>query len=246
MEPRALLDALERESVAMAAAARKGLGPTVAACPGWTVADLLHHTGVVHRFATGNVASRPVRPESYADTERPAEDQLVDWFEAGAGRLRDTLVAADPGEAAWTWFPPEQTVRFWYRRQAQETAVHRWDVEAANGDPSPISGELAADGIDEYLSVFVPRLHGRAKVQSATEETFHFHRSDGPGEWLVRFGPDGVALSRDHAKGDLALRGSSQDLLLFLWGRLPVTGGSLECFGDPGLVGRWFELVPGV
>jgi hypothetical protein len=49
-------------------------------------------------------------------------------------------------------------------------------------------------------------------------------------------------VTREHAKGDVAVRGTASDLLLFLWGRLP--GERLEVLGDASLVGRYFELVP--
>ncbi len=126
---------------------------------------------------------------------------------------------------------------------AQETAVHRWDAQAALGDPEPIEPELACDGIDEVLDVIVPsRLRGPEDAREGHGETYHFHRTDGPGEWLVRFDAQGATVTREHAKGDVAVRGAASDLLLFLWGRLP--GERLEVLGDASLLGRLFELVP--
>ncbi|HEV3504110.1 MAG TPA: maleylpyruvate isomerase N-terminal domain-containing protein, partial [Actinomycetes bacterium] len=43
------LQALRDEGTALVAAARLGLDPPVPACPGWAVADLVLHTGMVHR-----------------------------------------------------------------------------------------------------------------------------------------------------------------------------------------------------
>ena len=42
---------------------------------------------------------------------------------------------------------------------------------------------------------------------------------------------------REHAKGDVAARGTASDLLLFLWGRVPAT--ALEVFGDAELLDRF-------
>ena len=43
------LQALRADGTALAAAARVGLDQPVPACEGWTVADLVLHTGMVHR-----------------------------------------------------------------------------------------------------------------------------------------------------------------------------------------------------
>jgi hypothetical protein len=59
---------------------------------------------------------------------------------------------------------------------------------------------------------------------------------------LVRFAPDGPLFTREHARGDVALRGSASDLLLFLWQRIPAE--RLEVFGDATLIPRYFELAP--
>lgn len=51
-----------------------------------------------------------------------------------------------------------------------------------------------------------------------------------PGEWTLRPGDGRYAVAREHAKGDIALRGPSSDLLLVLWGRLPAV--SVDLIGD--------------
>lgn len=69
----------------MAAAARLGLEPPVPACPGWTVADLVRHTGTVQRHKATIVRERLRRPPRAADfPAAPSPDLLIDWFEEGA------------------------------------------------------------------------------------------------------------------------------------------------------------------
>ncbi len=53
--------------------------------------------------------------------------------------------------------------------------------------------------------------------------------------------PDGLVVTREHAKGDVAARGTASDLLLFLYGRADAD--RLDVFGDAALLARWRELV---
>jgi uncharacterized protein (TIGR03083 family) len=167
---------------------------------------------------------------------------IVDWLDEAHARLAEALTAADPAEHVRTWFPPDQTAGFVQRRMAQETAVHRWDAQAAVGTPEPIESELARDGIDEMLDVHLPIRPQWVPGRQGAGERYHLHRTDGEGEWLVDFQPDGVRVSREHARGDVAIRGTASDLLLWLWGR--IAAGRLEVHGDQSLIARWFELVP--
>ena len=52
----------------------------------------------------------------------------------------------------------------------------------------------------------------------------------------MRFVGDSAVITREHAKGDVAVRGGASDLLLFLWHRIPAD--RLEVFGDPALLDR--------
>ena len=57
----------------------------------------------------------------------------------------------------------------------------------------------------------------------------------------MRLAADGVLVTREHAKGDVAMRAPASDLLLFLYGR--VDRSAAEVFGDESLLDRWQELV---
>lgn len=224
----------------MAAAARAA-GPTapVPTCPGWSVGDLLRHQGHLHRWVATLAERRPsMEPEFWKDIVEPADDAVLDWFGEGAEACAASLAAAGPDAAMWSW-TGDSTALFWARRQAHETAVHRYDAELAAGTPRPVDGDLAVDGIDEAFDILPFRR--MADDVRGTGETIHLHCTDREGEWLVRLDPDAVRVTREHAKGDVAARGTASDLFLLLWGR--VAPEAVEVFGDGSLVARWQEVA---
>jgi uncharacterized protein (TIGR03083 family) len=206
------------------------------------VADLATHLGGVQRWVTELVRTKATSGRAEIENHDPADPQLADWLVGGAGELGAALCQIDPDTPMWTIGRP-RTATSWFRRQAQEASVHRWDAQAAVGDPDPIDSDLASEGIGEMLEIFVPGAHRRGGA-TGSGEMFHFHRTDGPGEWLVRFEPDGATVTTEHAKAPVAMRGPAEDLLLVLWRRRPSS--SVEVFGEPAAVERWFELVPAI
>jgi uncharacterized protein (TIGR03083 family) len=175
-------------------------------------------------------------------TAESAPPSTVDWFEASASSLEEALRASDPADRTWTWLPSDQSVGFWMRRMAHETTVHRWDAQLAVGEPEPIPATLAADGVDEALTVYQPRWCRPESSRPGSGESVHFHQTDGDGEWVVRFEGEGMEVSREHARADVAVRGPASDLLLFLWHRIPAS--RLDVQGDAAMLERYFELVP--
>src|SRR5262249_57802409 len=84
-----------------------------------------------------------------------AEERLAILDRAYAG-LRAEFASRKPTDPAGSWYAPNQTVGFWIRRMAQETVIHRIDAELGTGQPvAPVPTDLAVDGIDELLKVFV-------------------------------------------------------------------------------------------
>jgi hypothetical protein len=52
--------------------------------------------------------------------------------------------------------------------------------------------------------------------------------------------PDGLDVRREHAKGDLALKGAVSDLELLLYDRPPL--GEVERFGDESVLDAWYRV----
>lgn len=231
------LEALRRDGDAFIASCEAaGLAAPVASCPDWSVADLCWHLAEVHLFWATVVADQRQTWEGYGPPERPSDDELVAFSRNAFAHMIAVLSAADPTQPNWTW-SSDHTAGFVIRRMAQETAVHRWDADDAAGSRLPIDAVLASDGIDEFLEHFLDD-GGSGAVPS--EGSVHLHCTDVPGEWTVRQGSDGFEVSREHAKGDCALRGPASDLLLALWRRVPLTG--IDVVGDARVAARFVAL----
>ena len=239
MEPAAWLHHLRADGAALADAIDGAdLDAPVPSCPGWSVADLVGHVGTVHVWVSACLVSDPdQRPPRFNDLPTPpARDSLHDG-DVDVHRTRtDALGADDVDRPVPTW-AGRQTVGWWLRRQAHETAVHRWDAQQSLATPTPFSTDLGIDGVDEFLELVVPRFGSAA---GGTGETIHLHATDGAdgeGEWLLTLLPDRVDVTTGHAKGDVAVRGTASDLLLLLWGRRQAD--ELEVFGDAAVFTDW-------
>jgi uncharacterized protein (TIGR03083 family) len=223
------LDALRRDSAGLLAAARDAdPATTIEACPAWTPIDLVWHIGEVHHFWATVVGERLSDWKEYVQPERPATEVGTYAFaEASARRLGDVLSSTDPATSVWTW-SQQHDVLFVIRRMAQETAVHRVDAERASGCQWRVEPVLAADGIDEFLVHFLPDLAADAPPLGGR---VHLHCSDVDGEWTVSTAEAGAyVVTREHAKGDVALRGDAHDLLMVLWRRAGLD--AVTVFGD--------------
>ena len=226
----------------------------VEACPDWTVGDLVGHLGGVHRWATHAVlhGERPPaihgeRPpaasgQSSGDSDESTGSALGTWLVEGADALADTLAPLADDAPAWNPFGTPQVSAFWSRRQAHETMVHRWDVEAAMGDTTPLPPELASDGIDELFEVIVPRNAGRGSIV-LPDESLHVHCTDVPGEWLLWNEDAQLVMRREHAKGAAAVRGPAASLVLLLWGRTNLLDEAIDVVGDVDVAAQWSRLT---
>lgn len=183
---------------------------------GWSIADLILHTGRIHRWVTEVVRTRATRRLPQPDLiERPRD--LIGWFRDGAAGVADTLAATDPATPVWT-FAGTSTAGFWRRRMALETTIHRWDVERAIDDMTPIADAVATAGVTEALTVYLePRLRG-ADVGGGGEIVVLRAAGSTP-TWVVRLDPDAVeVLGTDHP-ADVWIEAPPTDLWLFLMGR---------------------------
>jgi uncharacterized protein (TIGR03083 family) len=198
-----------------------GLDVRVPWVPEWSARDLVGHLGSVHRWATAIVrAGHTERPGPEA-MQTPPDDGLLDWYAAGLADLISTLRATPPDTPAWHMSPTaEKTAASWARRQAHELLVHRLDLEAAAGVPhSAVDTDLAEDGVDELLTVVVPRWAHTEPLSSARAATA-VTATDTGRTWSISVVRGAVTVHPDRSgTEDAHLRGNALQLLLHLWGR---------------------------
>lgn len=238
MDNSQFLAALERDGAAFRdSGASVGLDTPVTSCPGWQVRDLISHLSEVHYFWASIVIQRATGWDQVERIEQVPDDQLLDTYDAMLARLVAALSTTDPATKVWTW-SAQHDVAFVIRRMAQETAVHRWDADQAAGNQSGIDPLLAGDGIDEFLEHFLADV---AEGAEPVGGSVHIHCGDTPGEWTVRPAVDGYDVTREHAKGDCALRGDASNLLLALWRR--VGPEAIDIVGDVDVAARFLAAT---
>ena len=236
----AYIAATEREGAAVSAvAATADLDVPVPSCPRWSLQKLVGHLGWVYNWVSEHIEQRSATMLNRDAVPRPPQGKdVTEWYAGAHARVLAALRDIDPAEEIWGW-AGINTGAFWHRRLAHESLIHRWDAENAVGEPGPLDSDLAADGVDELVDVVLPVQVGLTK-DPLPVGSLHLHRTDGDGEWLCRIEEGRLVAERVHARGDVAVRGSGEELDLLLWERLALDG--LEVLGDRDVLAAWTAL----
>jgi uncharacterized protein (TIGR03083 family) len=240
LHPPKYLELLRRSIDDMTALSTGNLDVAVSDCPGWKISDLLGHVGQVFAMVDAIVIPRSQVRVGPGDEIRPADGQdVLEWFAARAGSVLNTLENTDPSETLWTW-SDRQDAGFYFRRMANEVAVHVCDLQRALSLPIEMDRSLACDGIDE---LYIDMMTGWAKRFGKTfpQGSLHLHCTDGEGEWLIVPSDERVVVTHEHAKGDVAWRGSAVALVLSSWGR---ANAGIEIYGDAEISDQWLNFAP--
>lgn len=234
MENSRLLECLAIDYSRLHDVAAQDVTAAVPSCPGWTAGKLAWHVAEVYLHKV-EAMQRGAWPADDAWPPAGLEDQEpIALLERAHAALIAEFATRAPESAALTWHKPDQTVGFWIRRMAQETVIHRIDAELALGvEVQPIPADLAVDGIDEILKLFL--VYGaeawpgefRDQLKGLTPFTVDVI-TDG-GTWQVSGSPAGLAVTDGSDGADAVLSGPPAALLRHLWGRggedeITVTG----------------------
>jgi uncharacterized protein (TIGR03083 family) len=229
------------------AAEQASLDVDIDTCPGWTMRDLVRHISEIHLWAAAHVALRATKmwvddlaelTASWPDLAVfwPADDELPDHYLRTNANLVRELQGAPADLDAMTFLAAPSPLAMWARRQAHETAIHRFDAQHAAGTPTVFDAELAADGIDELLTAFAPRA---TAFPVADTNAMLVHATDTDDRWHVTLRPDGIATVRDDGPADVTLRGRASDVYLMLWNRGDDT--VIDVGGDRDLLQTWHD-----
>jgi uncharacterized protein (TIGR03083 family) len=188
----------------------------------WSVATVARHVASTHHVVAQIVQDRPDADfglfASLAAPEKNAPEFSA-WFASGTELLLEQLHAAPANDPCWNWYEAHAgRVEFWSRRMLHETVIHRWDAQmGATGSADLIDPDIATDGIDEFVDIFVAT--ARARDASPAAPSVMLQCTDTAASWTVTLPEAGREVARGEHPSDVSVRGSASDLLLFLWGR---------------------------
>jgi uncharacterized protein (TIGR03083 family) len=239
------LEAIRRESRRFGEMLHTGdPAARVPSCPEWSLADLGYHLAEVQHFWAAIAGRLLEDPGEVEEVARPADDaEVADLFDRAASALLTALAERSPQDRCWSWDPAGGTVAWVLRRQAHEALIHRVDAElGAGADHDLIGPELAADGVDEIVSVMLAGVPEWGTF--SPEGTIVRLEAQDTGDcWDVMLGRftgtspttgttydlDAMDLLSTPAEPATTIRAGAAELDLWLWGRgdpaaLEVTG----------------------
>jgi uncharacterized protein (TIGR03083 family) len=249
-----LLRLIEERSVAFrdAISAAPALEAVVPTCPDWTVLDLAHHLGSVHRNWATIVSAGPSggSPEDAASpdpADLPADrEALLRWSAGATVELLRALDRSGPDTGCWTWWGDSQspqTSGAVARHQLVEASVHTYDAQVSAVAGQPLPPVVALDGIEEFLSTSCSTTaawpHDPATVDFLAEEGAAWRLSLSASGAHVRRLDQVVATSPG---AYASLRGGASDVLLALYGRLDLD--ALLSQGDRHVFNQLVEWDP--
>lgn len=224
------------------------LDAPVKTCPGWNVTDLVEHLGGVHGWVT-RIVRTGVGPKQETPIRGEGED-LAAWYDTQVRDLLAALAETDPDRPTWT-LAGEQGARFWSRRQAMETVVHRVDAELAAGVAASeltIDPHLAAAGVTEIHEVITPRAVARKLGQPDLTGPLLLWATDIDAGWLLQPSDgspaytaleSGALLRQAQETAQAEVSGTAAALFLRLWKR--TDGEELRITGDQEIAERYLS-----
>jgi uncharacterized protein (TIGR03083 family) len=174
----------------------------VPSCPGWSVYDLVVHLGNVHAWAA-TIVETGQRAAQHNDEPRSSKARSVsEWYLAKAEDLFQVLRQTPSQTPCWNFAAGSGGAGFWKRRQLHETTIHQVDLDLAGGRTTELSPAVAADGVDEVLTVMMPMMVRRGHAVSLHAPLL-LTASDTGDRWLVA-PPTGSPSVPEQQTGDRA------------------------------------------
>lgn len=168
---------IESEGKRILELGRDDLARPVPQYPDWTMGGLLAHTGAI--LGRTSLICRDLLTERPQSPRPGDDDDVADWFEERLDEVLAVFGECDPTAPVWG-FVPEPTVGMWINRMLIEVGIHRWDAEQAFAEPAPLLAEVAEAGLDEFGTMWFPRLGQLdALALTATDLGRHWHHGEG-------------------------------------------------------------------
>lgn len=230
-------------------AAETGPGAEIPSCPGWVMDDLVAHVAPPLSGWYTYLIQCP--PESCDTREawmsaEPLPDGFEDrltYLEHAATTFVDLVSSLDLDTPSWALYTAAPA-RFWALRTATETAVHLWDAQGALGEAPRLTPDRAAASIEETISGMWPglvRWKRNAEVfpefPGYPDRSMGLRATDSGRSWRIDPGVEEPTALETSDLPVTVLAGAGHDLVMYQWGRTPISAFSVE--GDVELIEQW-------
>jgi uncharacterized protein (TIGR03083 family) len=169
----------------------------------------------------------------------PARSDLLASITRDKDRAIELLRHSDWTAPLWNW-SHNKTVSFIPRRLANEMSIHRWDAENAGGGAAPIPVDLAHDGVDEFMDIFIGSDWTKfTKGKPFKGEVIKFEQTDGRRSWTIELVKRSARLGSGSGPPAVTVSGTASDLILMIWRRAGT--GTVEIEGDRDLLDRFLS-----
>lgn len=216
LDPERYFQLIDADTERLLEMAALGLAEPVPSCPGWTVEQVVDHVGFVYLHKV-RVMADGAWPQEWPPAEYDDVDP-VDLLRQGRDDLFAEFARHDPTEATVT-FGADSTITFWARRMALEAAVHRYDCELAHGEATDIPADLALDGIDEVLRVFLGGDYLDPEHEWAHPVDAAVAIEAGGRRWVSETAARAATITDGPGDAEVTVSGSPADVFLWMWGR---------------------------
>jgi uncharacterized protein (TIGR03083 family) len=223
------------------------LSVPVPSTPDWTLNQLLRHLGHAHRWVAEMIERRvPETDRSFSKAHSVSEysgetaSELRPWLTEGAALLSEALggVEADDEIAVMAGMPGP---RFWGRRMAHETVIHRFDVLDALGLPFEVDEQVVHDTLREWMTTLVQFIFTIRPATADLLGTGALYFETASAGWTVDLTGSKPRVVQGEQKWAVAARGSCVDVVLALYQRRGVE--DLEVAGDAALLEKFLTTM---
>ncbi len=208
-------------------------------CEGWTATNIVAHVATGDQLirglvwtATGKDHGGQDLPKDFA--ERQQRFEVLSTVAEAVQQAPDAIVTMPFGPV------PMPVLR---GMRLNEYIIHGHDLMPAIGRTIP-SPDWFFDRALGDAATRMTRLHPRSPHRGKSA-SFHLHRTDGDGEWILRAEGGQAVAEPGHARADVAMRGTAEGLYWVLMGRGKPEEHGVEVHGDPTLAAAFKEWFPG-
>ncbi len=236
------LDHVHRDGARLIEVARASASAEIPSCPGWDMRALVGHVASVDTWVASILEQKlQARPHLRRVDELVGDfDAIAADYDANFARLVAMLGATPEDEVVWNWSDRAPApARFWFRRMAHETAIHRVDAELGAGTVTPIEAALAADGIDEFLSLLAR--HISDEPVDSLKGSIAFVASDVDEEWRLALAPNRVEFVV--ANMDATVRAPAAALYRWILHRDGGDESAVEMVGNKSVIESWRRVT---